>query len=55
MSKTYEKIKSSSKDDLYVDEMDDGSFGIFGDDTGFCYGIYSTRREADKKLRKLKK
>ena len=55
MGKTYEKIKGSSKEELYIDEMDDGSFGIFGDNTGFCYGIYSTKREAEKKLKKMKR
>lgn len=49
--KDFSKYKSNPSDTFFVDKMDEdqdgtGGWGIFGDQSGFCYGIYGSEKEA---------
>jgi hypothetical protein len=43
----YARLKRDTRDQFYVDR-ENGSFGVFGTESGFCYALYSDRGEAER-------
>jgi hypothetical protein len=43
-----DKLKGS----FYIDE-EVGEYGVFGSETGFCYGLFSSKEEAERRLTEL--
>ena len=43
----YARLKRDPRDQFYVDP-EDGDFGVFGTESGFCYALFSDRGEAER-------
>lgn len=50
----YDHLKPISGESKYVDfDQDTGMFGIFGDESGFCYQLFMTKEEAEETKQEL--
>lgn len=47
-------LKKDAKGEFYVDE-EEGSYGVFGTESGFCYNLYSDKSKAEKEARRMTK